>query len=95
MKELIVYETLDGSLHRSFQKAKTHAEAKYADALSGIVHALHKAEKFTEKADWLDANTGKLEYLIRLREDTEVLDRLPDDDDDGLDRRAVRATRRL
>lgn len=82
MKTVIMWQTMDGVLHDCEQKAHSHANRRYGDALTSLAHDLvRNAEKYRAIVDWLDdaANLDRFLALRRLRDDCT----LPGDNEDA------------
>lgn len=67
----ICYQTLDGQIHLSKDKAEIHADKAYGAELSRLAHQLVKIEKYKDMLEFLDkADFG---MLLALRKDLEVI----------------------
>lgn len=69
MKEVKVFETWDGQLHRSYQLAKDHVDKAYGDQLTKMARELVAIEKYTDMVDKLDGYKGSMQRLLDLSAD--------------------------
>lgn len=73
MKRLMCIETRDGTIHRTLDAAKRHAEARYADALCSLGRELARAP-YREVLEILDRRAAELPELLALKEDRKLND---------------------
>ena len=56
MKTETVYTTSDGQRHDTIDRAKRHADARYADAMCRLSHRLVAVEKYGRMTEFVDAH---------------------------------------
>ena len=79
IKKVTAYKGADGILYETLEKAQKEAEARYADALFGIINGLANCNgKRVLMAEFIDHNLPALQSLISLKENT----KLDEEDDD-------------
>lgn len=71
MKTVTKIQTQDGCLHDNEQRAKSHADQVYGEALSKAAHKLSHLTKYSDWMEFIDANLDTFTKLKALKDDIE------------------------
>lgn len=80
MKRVIMYQTMDGHVHRDEHTAKRHADTLYGSALTLLAGKLAVIDKYIATADFIDSNLNAFVSLKALKDDM-LLDESNSDED--------------
>ncbi len=69
MKKVRAYTTMDGQVHLSLERAKSHASNRYGTLLCKLAREMVAIEKYQAMVDWLEANGSRLVELEQLKAD--------------------------
>ena len=58
MREVTVFETFDGLLHTSKEKALHHLDVERGKVLNSVAHQLNGCPRFVDICSWLDDDTN-------------------------------------
>jgi hypothetical protein len=72
MQRITAYVTSDGKIFTEQDKAKRHAKARHADALLALARALCIIQKYSETAEYIDANLDKFLAVAALKNDIAI-----------------------
>ena len=74
MKRVQRYQTSDGIVHDSFERAHKHADNRYGFALTTLAHKLLRVDKYKDMVLFLedDANIQKFLELQKLKDDIKL-----------------------
>lgn len=73
MTRVIRYQTSDGQLHDTVQKARHHADVRYTDAVCKIAAEIIKIDKYQYAKDFIALNLPEFVRLQALRDDMELI----------------------
>ncbi len=72
MKKVRAYTTMDGQVHLSLERAKSHASNRYGTLLCKLAREMVAIEKYQAMVDWLKANGSRIVELEELKADQEI-----------------------
>ena len=72
MKKLIMYQTLDKSLHNSLVRGKQHAENVYGSRLTSMAHRLVSIDKYVDMVTFLEQNLDAFAEISQWKEDIKL-----------------------
>ena len=76
MKTVTMFETLDGEIHNTRQRAERHLDDIYGRALSKVAEEIWGMNAFKLRV-YIDENADKFREILRIKQDFEL-----DRDDD-------------
>lgn len=79
MRRVVCYRTSDGVLHESELAARHHADKRYGDLLTSLVHRALRADKYMPMIVFFERH---LDEMCTLRELGKDMDLEKDDEDD-------------
>jgi hypothetical protein len=72
MKWVAHVQTRDGELHENVQRAQTHAEKVYGEALSRLAHRAVRIDKYSEMQQFIEDNLPAFLELNALKSDMQL-----------------------
>ena len=69
MKRVERYQTADGALHHTYERAKQHAEDRFHERIRSLAHRAVHQYKYTGMFDFIRNNLDELLTLGELRAD--------------------------
>ena len=72
MKRVTMYQTADGRLHSSEDRAFYHANERYGRAVTNLAHRAVRQEKYTKMIAFIEENLAAFTELKALKDDTYV-----------------------
>lgn len=82
MKRVTMYQTADGQVHSSEERAAHYANERYGSALTALAHRAIQQQKYTEMVTFIEENLAAFAELKALQEDIHVEPSLSTDNDD-------------
>lgn len=73
MRRMTMFQTSDGLLHETQEQAARHADRRYGNALTSLVHKLCRIEKYAAMSAFVDENLSRFNDLAALKADVDLV----------------------